>query len=850
MPNEKIQEPGSDEIKEQKSFNEKPVPDSDIKNQNEFSEAHQKAHEGDNTLSSPTLATPTAEQIEADRKMRPPTKFKPLEIFEKTNTGVENTLATSKRKDSSEAQTQEKNKPEAKWDSSENSQLSEEEKLEKMSRSEAELRTIAENRPELEPTVALDQYRRTLPDGPEKEKLKQLVDEEKGRAKQKDEPIDDRPIREFQPEKLDKKTYSLGLAYENGSPEDIVEKEVSNQQSNGMVTERKDQGTKLDTNFQTSDTASIETEFQKQQDTSEGRTPEKELPKREILAELSALPLDKQIEVVGNGILAFQKELNRQQIEITKATIEGIGEGAGEVVDDVVNLAKGLGAVWQFGQDVMTNNPRAIETSAKAGDAIGKTLVGGIKIFEMSHDYLYNIGYTGDYSKPFQDISNLANELDRRWNEMTPAEQARITSKLSTKFLADTLTPLAANKVAKSGKLTEALEKAAEKAKKIGGKTADKVVDDIASVVDDLADYVSPTEELATIDGPSIKRRRLSEFIEEQRQKKEENKYLMAMSDDSKHRHSKHSDSKGSPPEQPGDQVDEIKEKPSFLKRMAEVLLNKEPSPETRLKKWQKEEIERLKELADPLDPKLSKREAADLAIEHMVKPLGIDDPLVKSHYEKCKRVLKESIPEEDIMALYGKGGEEAYKIHFPDKFEDVSKRLAKMDTGLMEGERGEHLLGATISDEKISCVPRLIRIKGSDEWVEPINFMKEHGVEFVPEGVVRHEIGMCLIDIYGWKNNKSRFIHNSARMKIIDRIEALETIKNNLVQNEKLKREISELSERYKALNCHTATNEIGLEQTLADLYAVKIGGSAMGNDFDRLLIDSFSDLNGRLER
>lgn len=204
-----------------------------------------------------------------------------------------------------------------------------------------------------------------------------------------------------------------------------------------------------------------------------------------IVSRVSELPIDKQFEIIGNGLQAFNNELNHQKLEIAVGTIEGIGEGFKSLGDGVVSLANGLGQISEFSADVMTNNPRAIETGAQAGEAIGKTLVGGVKLFHLSHDYLYNIGFTGDYAKPFNDIANLGNELNRRWQEMPTKERAKLAAKLSTETIASAAIPLGANKLAKTEKVTELMEEFAAAAKGLGKES--KAIDAIEETVDTLS---------------------------------------------------------------------------------------------------------------------------------------------------------------------------------------------------------------------------------------------------------------------------------------------------------------------------------------------------------------------------
>lgn len=249
-----------------------------------------------------------------------------------------------------------------------------------------------------------------------------------------------------------------------------------------------------------------------------------DIPKN-VFDRIGQLSVDKQIQVVGAGLLAFTREYQHQQVERSIGAAIGIGEGVGSLANDAVELVKGLGAVLQFGQDVVSNNPRAIETAGKAGEELGKTLVGGVHLFQMSHDYLYDIGYTGDYSKPFKDIAILGQELDRRWSELPPREQARLAARMGTEVLGGMAIPVGAAKLTKTGKVTKVLEELATKARTVGGKAKEKAIDVIAETIDGLSDKLPPLgQELAPAGGPLLGKSRLADAVKEARLSAEEKK--------------------------------------------------------------------------------------------------------------------------------------------------------------------------------------------------------------------------------------------------------------------------------------------------------------------------------------
>lgn len=632
---------------------------------------------------------------------------------------------------------------------------------------------------------------------------------------------DGRPIVDHQAEQLDKKTFSLGLTYEEGTPPPA--------ESPG------DKGTDKVTEVANRPAASADAPHNK--------------GIGEVMSELGSLPLDKQIQIVGMGIQVFQESLHKQQVDIAKGVGEGVKEGFEAIYDDAANLVKGVGQAWQFGEDVMTNNPRALETSAKAGEAIGKTLVGGVRLFQMSHDYLYDIGYTGDYSKPFKDISNLAQELDRRWNEMTPAEQARMTAKFSTQFLGEMAIPMGASKIAKSEKITTALEEIALKAKAMGGKATGKVAEGIADVVDGLTDMVTPTEELATAGGPPLGRRKLSDIVEDRRKLGDEDFFkrpttpeVAEVASESPSRRILHQPIDGISPE---DYIEKMSPKEKLLDMLDDVGFGNK----RRLNDWRRMEVQRLAELPNPLDPKFNLQEKAKIALERMVKPWGIENPKILEHYERCKSALK-SLPPEDIMSLYGKGGDDAYRIHFPNKTSDVEFHYSKHKAHNRGSDRVHHLGGVTNAEEKFTSVPRLRRDSDVKGWVkqETVTGLP-NGLEFHPEGVVRHEMGMCLMEVNNWKTPKVKTLYASCFAdSIAERNTLMARLKDTSLSAAE-RASISDTLECYVLVQDHYRASGIGIDQVLADLYAIKYGGSCRGTKIDNFLKSQFGKISDFLD-
>lgn len=182
-----------------------------------------------------------------------------------------------------------------------------------------------------------------------------------------------------------------------------------------------------------------------------------------VFDKISKLPLDKQAQVIGAGIEAFQAELGKQGSDIWLGTQKGVNKSVMGMVDDVVGLGQTVGKIWQFGQDVMTNNPRALETSTQAGEAIGGAMVTGVKLWGVTEKYLGEVGATGDYGKPLRDLSILGAEINRRWQSLPPGEKAEVASELLTNIAV----PGAMAKIGKSARIVERLEDLTDTLKKL-----------------------------------------------------------------------------------------------------------------------------------------------------------------------------------------------------------------------------------------------------------------------------------------------------------------------------------------------------------------------------------------------
>ncbi|MBA4026697.1 MAG: hypothetical protein C0473_00495 [Cyanobacteria bacterium DS3.002] len=214
-----------------------------------------------------------------------------------------------------------------------------------------------------------------------------------------------------------------------------------------------------------------------------------EITEQNLFERIGALPLDQQAQVIGAGIKAYSGEMSHQQFRIGVGAIAGLGDGVVGLAEGAENLGKTILDVAQFSRDVMANDPAAVETAGKAGEALGKLLVGGIHIISASDAYLGSLGAAstvGDYGKVLRDVSWLGQQMNSRWEAMSPEEKTRLTARLATENLGGLAVGFGTDKLAKSIKITEALEALGTEASTMGSGAREKAKRLISQMADEL----------------------------------------------------------------------------------------------------------------------------------------------------------------------------------------------------------------------------------------------------------------------------------------------------------------------------------------------------------------------------
>jgi hypothetical protein len=203
-----------------------------------------------------------------------------------------------------------------------------------------------------------------------------------------------------------------------------------------------------------------------------------------VAGKISQLPMDKQLQVIGSGLMAGIEQYRHDEREKTWGQIIGTVQGTGEVW-------QGLAKIADFGAAcVIGDNKRAGKMGAEFGTALGQTIVGGVRLFQAADQYLFNIGYTGDYAKPFQDVAAVGQKLDQQWSGLPPREQERIKTKLITEIVeSGAIGAAGASTIQKASKFTEVLDAVAMQAHElhaVSKPVIKRVVNAVSNAVDEL----------------------------------------------------------------------------------------------------------------------------------------------------------------------------------------------------------------------------------------------------------------------------------------------------------------------------------------------------------------------------
>lgn len=180
---------------------------------------------------------------------------------------------------------------------------------------------------------------------------------------------------------------------------------------------------------------------------------------------IAQLPLDKQIQVLSVGLIAGLEQNEIEQRERDLGSIIGTVQGIGNVAVDLAKIAD-FAAYCLIGDD-----ERAGEMAEVFGKSIGETIVSGVRLFQAAQQYSYDVGYSGDYSKPLKDLVVVGQILDDRWNSLSPLEQEKLKYEIGSQMATEGLIGAAGLQAVGNAKsVTEVLDLVARQANTMGTK--------------------------------------------------------------------------------------------------------------------------------------------------------------------------------------------------------------------------------------------------------------------------------------------------------------------------------------------------------------------------------------------
>ena len=222
---------------------------------------------------------------------------------------------------------------------------------------------------------------------------------------------------------------------------------------------------------------------------------------------IAQLPLGLQLSIIGNALLSGANQIANEQHERSAGTVIGAVQGIGGVAFNLATIA-------DFSAYCILGDKRALEMGDKFGEAVGKTLVSGVRLFQAADKYLFDIGFNADYSKPFSDVICVGMALNESWNQLSPREQERLKSELISQMVADGLVGYTGTQTLNKAKTyLEVLDAIAIKAIENSGRTLGNLQRTFDTIKDQITSLLSPQLELAG--GGKIKMRDLHHFKEE-----------------------------------------------------------------------------------------------------------------------------------------------------------------------------------------------------------------------------------------------------------------------------------------------------------------------------------------------
>jgi len=208
---------------------------------------------------------------------------------------------------------------------------------------------------------------------------------------------------------------------------------------------------------------------------------------------ISQLPLSLQLSLIGNGLMSGANQFRNEQHERSAGSVIGAVQGIGSVAYNLAQIA-------DFSAYCILGDARALEMGDKFGEAVGKSIVSGIRLYEAADEYLFKIGFNGDYSKPFNDVINVGLALNKQWCQLPSREQERLKSELIAQIVADGFVSYAgATSIGKAETYLEVLDTIALEAARQSGRQIGNLTKTIDTIKNQITSLLSPQLEAAGI---------------------------------------------------------------------------------------------------------------------------------------------------------------------------------------------------------------------------------------------------------------------------------------------------------------------------------------------------------------
>lgn len=200
------------------------------------------------------------------------------------------------------------------------------------------------------------------------------------------------------------------------------------------------------------------------------------------------------------------------------------------------------------------------------------------------------------------------------------------------------------------------------------------------------------------------------------------------------------------------------------------------------------------------LTPKELRELEEAIAREKMISKMIDKAAENTEHHMRCKKAVLD-LPFDDLMALYIR----EHKFFFPETLESVFKKEAKMSAELTDAEHilCENLPGVTFDRKNnLRKCTTVVPSKYLDNLEKTIITSADI---YSVEGILRHEVGQMLRELYVWKDLKFMYISEK---------NVLEEMLKKLTDKRMVK-----TFKKYLEV-------ETGFEQSITDLYAIAHGG------------------------